>query len=197
MSNALTLATYEECAELYIERTSQEVAGSLKKWLDAALLELPTDAKILEIGSGGGRDASYIESLGYTRLTCSDAADSFVQWLLEHGHVAAPLNILTEEIDGSFDLILADAVFLHFTPEELQIVLGKCLRALNPGGSLAFTVKTGEGSEITNDKLDQPRFFQYWGPYDITRRVIHVGFVGYAFVSSPPAWIHLLAFKSK
>jgi len=69
---------------------------------------------------------------------------------------------LTDDFVTSYDLIFANAVFLHFTPEELRKVLKKTYANLIENGILAFSVKHGDGEEWTNEKVGNPRYFCYW-----------------------------------
>lgn len=161
MNNSTTLQSYNDNVQAYIEGTPQAVDGVLKEWIDGALANLQKDATILEIGTAFGRDADYIESQGYT-INRTDAAKGFVELLQSQGHNARVLNILTDSINQTFDMIFADAVFLHFTEDELHGVLDKVHAALTQGGILAFSVKQGEGEEWSDEKINSPRYFKYW-----------------------------------
>lgn len=160
-SNKKTLEAYEEDIQGYINNTSQEVDGEFKKWIDRALDSIPSDGRVLEIGSASGRDAEYIKQKGFN-IVPTDAAEGFVSILKQRGYDARKLNILTDKIDGKYDMVFANAVFLHFNPEELRNVLEKIKGALKLNGILAFSVKEGEGSGWSDHKLKSPRFFQYW-----------------------------------
>jgi len=191
MFNDVTLFTYERCAERYIENTPDTVSDSLKLWLHAALAGFSIFTDILEIGSGGGRDADYVEDFGY-EVRRTDAAMSFVRLLRAQGHEAERLDILIDPVGSQYDLILADAVFLHFTPEQLQTVLRKCRQSLKPGGRLAFTVKTGGGGGFSNEKLGEPRYFQYWQLPDLAEQLVTAGFATLVVVPGPPQWIAIV-----
>lgn len=160
-SNSLTLQSYELRIQEYINGTAAEVSGNFKDWIDATLTYLPVNAEIIEIGSGFGRDANYIESSGF-KVQRTDATEAFVIFLQSQGHFAHRFNILTEAFPGQYDLIFANAVFLHFTPQEIEKAFSKIHAALRERGILAFSVKKGEGEEWTNAKLGQPRYFCYW-----------------------------------
>jgi SAM-dependent methyltransferase len=162
--NQTTLQSYDSNIQAYFDATPGQVSGHVKIWIDLALSHTPKELPILELGSGTGRDASYIEGRGY-QVVCSDAASGFVERLREGGHDTRMLNTLTDDLGGPYGLILANAVFVHFTPAQTQSVLRKCHEALGPNGLLAISVKQGSGSEWQNAKLSAPRFFQYW---DIT-----------------------------
>jgi len=159
--NTLTLRSYEAAVQEYINGTAAEVSGSFKNWIDQILALLPSNAQIIEIGSGFGRDANYIESFGF-KIERTDATESFVIFLQKQGNSAHKFNILTDAFYAQYDLVFANAVFLHFTPEELELALIKVHNALKNNGILAFSVKKGEGEEWTTAKLGKPRYFCYW-----------------------------------
>lgn len=160
-TNKKTVQSYEDHIDEYIKGTPQEVSGPIKEWIDNSLRLIPADGRILELGSAFGRDADYFESKGY-RVDRTDVVEGFVDLLTKQGHKARQLNALTDELGANFDMVFANAVFLHFTIEELKEVLAKTHTALNENGILVFSVKRGSGSKWSEDKLGAPRFFQYW-----------------------------------
>lgn len=174
--NFPTLQTYNQAVQAYVDGTPQEVSGSVKEWIDHTLNQIPRDARILEIGSGFGRDAQYMVNAGY-QVERSDAAQGFVDLLRAKGHRDTKLfNVLTDPYDGSYDLVFANAVFLHFTRQELPEVLHKTYSALNQNGILSFSVKLGDDEEWTNEKVDAPRYFCYWQKEELERLVKEAGF---------------------
>lgn len=159
--NDLTLDTYNKHIQEYVAANKSSVQGGLKEWIDATLELIPKGGRILEIGSGYGKDADYIESLGY-EVTRTDAAQGFVDLLKSNGHEAKKLNALTDGFGDGYDMVFAQAVFLHFSPAQLKMVLSKSLATLKSGGILAFSVKQGDGSDWVNDYLQAPRYFHFW-----------------------------------
>lgn len=197
-SNQRTLQSYEDHIKEYIEGTPQEVSGVIKEWIDAALADLPKTARILEIGSAFGRDAMYLQSLGYAVQT-TDATQAFVDLLREKGFDAKLLNVISDPIDGTYNLVLANAVFLHFMPTELASVLDKIFAALNDGGRLAFTVKQGDGEKWTDAKLGADRYFCYWQPDALRKLVENAGFTIRKISSNQKTtrdvWVQVIAEK--
>jgi 2-polyprenyl-3-methyl-5-hydroxy-6-metoxy-1,4-benzoquinol methylase len=161
-SNKETLQTYEHHFQEYIDGTVKETSGFQKEWLEYLLALHTEDAAILEVGSAFGRDAAFMAQRGFHNLTTSDAFDVAVTTLLDRGFVAKKLNLLDDEIVGQYDLIIASAVFLHFTEPELRTVLLKIAPALTKNGALGFSVKNGTGEEWSSEKVGAPRFFHYW-----------------------------------
>jgi SAM-dependent methyltransferase len=173
--NNQTVKGYDKTVAKYIDTSPQKVNGQLKAWINKNLKQIDKTAKILEIGSGSGKDAAYFESLGY-RMELSDASQGFVDYLIKNGKSARLFNAITDELDGDYDMVFADAVFLHFNPEQLEKVLRKIFKALKPKGLIVFSLKAGNGEEVTDRKLGVNRYFCYWQADDIKKLLLKNGF---------------------
>ncbi len=160
-SNGATLRSYQEHTKEYVEGTHSLVAGASKDWIDEALRGLRPDARILEVGSAFGRDAAYIAAKGFA-LECTDAVPAFVEHLKATGFAARQLNLLSDVLGGPYDLVFANAVFLHFTRSEFSGALRKTFDALTPQGRIALSLKRGQGESWSSHKLDAPRYFCFW-----------------------------------
>lgn len=199
-NNETTLQSYNQHIQEYIDGTPQEVGGGVKAWIDTSLKGLSNDAKILEIGSAFGRDASYIEGLGFT-VNRTDATLGFVDYLRNQGYDANSLNAITDDIVGDYNMVFADAVLLHFTRAETGLVVRKVFESLIPNGRFAFSLKQGEGEEWSDAKLGAPRFFCYWDEQSITKLLSDVGFMsidigGFESDSGQGVkWLHIIAHK--
>lgn len=197
-SNQKTLSAYESHIEEYINGTPQEVSGDVKNWINRTLDGLSIETRILEFGSAFGRDADYIEDLGYT-VQRTDATVGFVEYLTKRGHEAEVLNIITDPLPGdSYDLIFADAVLLHLTTSELEAVVRKVRTALIDGGRFSFSLKSGIGEEWSDAKLGVPRYFRYWQQDDITEVLSKSGFSKIdvqegSLGRNNAAWLHIIA----
>ena len=128
-SNQITLDSYEKGYTLYAQNTPTELSENIKQWVDETLSFLAPNAAILEIGSGFGRDAAYIETKGF-QVQRTDAVLGFVDSLQAQGHPAFSFNLLTDPFPQSYDLIFANAVFLHFNPQELETSLKTTLELI-------------------------------------------------------------------
>lgn len=194
-SNARTVAAYEAQADRYREQTQ---ALPPDNWLDRLASDAPS-GRILEIGSASGRDATALEGRGRS-VHRTDATLAFVEMQRSEGHRADVLNVLTDEIKGPYAAVLANAVFLHFQPVELRLVLAKIRGALVLGGLLAFSVKVGDGSEWSSHKLGVPRFFQYWQPQPLRDLVLESGYDVVSLdveAGTPWDWIRVRATPSR
>lgn len=154
-ANEVTLATYEQAAE----RFRQSIPSGLNDYLIGLVDEaLPAGGHILELGSGTGRDAVELERRGH-RVRRTDAAMSFVEMIRADGFAVDRLNALTDDFGGPYDVVFADAVFLHFDRDQLATVLRK---ARDAAPLLAFSTREGDGGEWSTRFLDLPRHFTYW-----------------------------------
>ena len=191
--NQTTLAAYEGNVQKYIDGTPNKVDGYIKTWIDTTLARIQPAARILEIGTATGRDADYMESRGF-RVERTDATKAFVTLQQERGHEAKVLNVLTDELGGPYDLVFADAVLLHFSPDQTGRVLEKIKRSLKPGGTLAFTLKKGDGEEWSEHKLGERRYFCFWQPDAIRTLLVSKGYDVLSLeVTEDGKWLHIIA----
>ena len=168
--NGITLSSYAERFREYGRNSTSILTGSSKDWIDGLLAGLSPDAAIFEIGTAHGRDARYIRSRGYA-IQCSDAVLEFVADIQGQGLPAIRFNVLTDPFDRRYDLIVANAVMLHFSSDEFDHALRKTIDAVSPGGRFAFSLKHGYGSEWSNAKIDAPRYFRYWTEDELVGRL--------------------------
>jgi len=172
--NDRTLQSYQDETDKYLAGTPP-IPDELKTWIDDCLNLLPKNAKILEIGSGFGMDAEYMKAQGYD-IECSDAVPNFVEILKKKGLHARLLNVLKDPIEGSYDMVFADAVLLHFDQQETIQVIRKIRSALRDDGILAVRVKQGDGETWSDAKLGAPRYFHYWQSEDLQQMIVECGF---------------------
>ena len=153
------------------------MARSISHWSSGskkALSYLSTNAEILELGSGSGRDAIFMEKLGY-KVIRSDGATGFVNHLRGQGFDALKIDALRDPIPLS-DMVFANAVMPHFNKNDAIIVMTKIFNSLRPGGILAINTKQGQGETWINEKLKTRRYVYYWQPAQLRTTVKKLGF---------------------
>ncbi len=155
----LTLQTYAAAAARY--RKTSALGPAIRAFLDLVAATAPPAARVLELGSGPGNGARYLETRGLN-VTRTDATRAFVEMMRADGFAAALLDIRTGSFGGPFEVVLADAVLLHLSRAEFTAALRKARAAATPDGLLAITLKDGDGQQWRSDKLDLPRHFTYW-----------------------------------
>jgi trans-aconitate methyltransferase len=158
----VTLATYEAGVERYLAASPTAVAAAVAELLDALVEHVPR-GRVLELGSGPGREAEYLEQRGLT-VDRTDATLAFVERLRRAGHEARLLDVRSGALGGPYDALLANAVLLHVARDEMELALRACHAATRAGGMLALTLKEGDGEAWSDAKLGAPRWFVYWRP---------------------------------
>jgi SAM-dependent methyltransferase len=139
-----TIESYEASAREY----NAIVAGHRPPEIEDALRRMmqlvPAGGAVLEIGSGTGRDADFIESLGGV-VRRTDAAQAFLDLQAERGKKGELLNVVTDALGGPYSAILAMAVLIHVDRAQIAPVLRKVFDALEPGGVFLAGMRIGEG----------------------------------------------------
>ena len=200
-SNRKTIAAYESLPGNFVKDTQEKTGDLGENWVNKSIEGLPDTAKILEIGAGYGRDARYIGDRGF-HVEMTDAAKTFVDILQDQDPTAHQLDILTDDLDTEYDLVLANAVLLHLDKGEgeTEFAIRKVFDALKPGGRFAFTLQQGEGYKWKENKGMGPRFFQYWSKEEIVDLLTAIGFSNVdAWTDAPDSrdvtWIKIIATK--
>lgn len=128
---------------------------------------LGTGARVLEIGSGSGRDALEMEELGL-RVRRTDVTPTFVERLRDQGHTADLLDPLTDDLvdpAGPYDGVWANASLLHVDRDDLPVLLGRLASTVRVGGVLRLSLKQGDGAGwSTHGHVPYARHFTYWQP---------------------------------
>ncbi len=191
-NQTLTLNTYEQMAQHYIDRTPTSIDGDYKQYLDNFLASVSKDAKILEIGSAVGTDADYIESKGYG-VTRTDVVNAFLQYQRNKGKCISRFNVLEDRLHQYFDLIIASAVFLHFDLQQFDQAVVNVKNHLEKNGHFALAMKKGRGEEYTSEKMESPRYFRYWTEPELATRLHNNGFSADIATGSDNKWLYCLA----
>jgi SAM-dependent methyltransferase len=143
-SNRRTIRFYEAYAPKYSEGVSPRPPRDVASGLRRMMRHVPRGGLVLEIGSGPGRDADYIESLG-ARVRRTDATQAFLDLQARRGRYGERLNVLTDALGGPYHAILAMCVLIHIERAQTDRVLTKIRRALRPGGAFLAGVWEGRG----------------------------------------------------
>ena len=188
-----TLSTYQATADIYIERTTAQ-APVLLAYLDR-VAGLVGHGHVLELGSGPGWDAAYLEQRG-VQVTRSDATRAFVERLRAAGHQAQLLDIRHDDLGGPYDAVLANAVLLHLSRAQFRSALGRIRQAVTHAGLLAVTLKEGDGERWSTAKLGLPRHFTYWREPALRQALHDTGWQVTFFAHVPgrtEQWLHVIA----
>jgi SAM-dependent methyltransferase len=118
-------------------------------------MALPSDARILDIGTSTGTNLRMLCDLGFTRYEGLDCSEEAVRWCAAKKCGKVTLGDICElpYPDQTFDLILATDIIEHV--DDDVAALREIRRALKPGGRALITV---------------PAFGMLWGAHDETAR---------------------------
>jgi 2-polyprenyl-3-methyl-5-hydroxy-6-metoxy-1,4-benzoquinol methylase len=139
-----TVQSYEAFAREYDKLVDAHRPPHIQKALRRLVDALPPGGRVLEIGSGTGRDADVIESMGLV-VRRTDAAQAFIDLMAERGKHAELLNVVTDELGGPYDGVLAMGVLIHVDRDQTDEVLRKIHAAMKPGGAFLAAMRKGEG----------------------------------------------------
>ncbi|WP_375493086.1 class I SAM-dependent methyltransferase [uncultured Jatrophihabitans sp.] len=191
-----TIDSYEHGVDDYVAASlsPSQRSRALAEFLDR-FAGLVGEGRVLELGSGAGWDAEYVERRGL-QVDRTDATPAFVARLRAAGHEARVLDARAEDFGGPYDAILASAVLLHLSRTQLTQALRVAHRAVRAGGVLAMTMKEGDGAEWSTAKLDRPRHFTFWPAPQLTEALKTAGWQPISVEQVPgrtDEWLFVLA----
>ncbi len=137
----------KEYGEKYIQQEITLFLSSLK------------GKKILDVGSGAGRDAIIFQKKGFS-VVCIDLSKAMVALCKEKGLDAFEMDI--EQLNfqtGSFDGIWAYTSLLHFPKEKLPKILRKLKKILTKNGVFGIAMKEGNFEGYKKDKRYEEEMF--------------------------------------
>ena len=182
MTAAETVRAYDLDAASYAAATAT-VPDRVRTVLEDLARRLGGGARVLEVGSGGGRDALLMESLGLD-VRRTDVTPGFVALLRGQGHACDLLDPLADDLtapEGPYDAVWANASLLHVARTDLPTVLGRLADVTRPGGLLRATLKEGDGEGwSTHGAIARPRHFTYWRAPALAEVVTASGWVDVA-----------------
>jgi SAM-dependent methyltransferase len=150
-TNEDTVRSYEASAVEYVAEAAS-MPGWVADEIEAFVAALGGTGRILEIGSGGGRDARVLERRGLS-VRCTDVVQTFVDLLRADGLEADRLDPLTDDLadprhpDSPYDGVWSCACLFHVERQDLVVVLGRLAAATRSGGRIHASFKEGDGED--------------------------------------------------
>ncbi|WP_455873637.1 class I SAM-dependent methyltransferase [Rhizobium yanglingense] len=189
----MTPSFYDENADVYASRNRKLPTARL----DAFLCALPSGARILELGCGGGQDSAYMLSKGFDVMATDGSAELAKQ---AEKLIGKPVKVMRfEELEAKdeFDGVWAEASLLHVPRKDLPAVLARIRQALKDGGALhaSFKAGTAEGHDSFG------RYYNYLSAACLSELLMAGGWRnitideadGSGYDNKPTRWLHLRA----
>ncbi|PDT22833.1 class I SAM-dependent DNA methyltransferase [Rhizobium hidalgonense] len=139
-----TIDSYEGCADDYSRIVDPFPAPSLEAGLRQVAIAAGKGGRVLEIGSGPGWDADFLEAQGVL-VRRTDATQRFLELQAARGKEGELLNVITDNLGGPYDAVIALCVLIHVPRDQTGQVLEKIAAALRPGGVFLVTMRDGDG----------------------------------------------------
>ena len=152
-----TIEYYNENAQSYYELTAHV---DLSPLCDRFLRHVIPGGKIIDIGSGSGRDIKYFLSKGY-KATGIDASKELCRISCDNGLNVENITIQEWDPKDHYDGIWANASLLHIPMKDIEDFFIKAKGCLNENGAIFVSMKVG----LIKEYDEKGRFFC---PFDDT-----------------------------
>jgi hypothetical protein len=200
-ANHRTVESYERIAREYAEETapgpdgrSSVVEAGLRRLVEA----MPEGGTALEVGSGPGWDADFVESLGGS-VRRTDVTDAFIEFQVARGKSISKLDVITDDFGGPFDAVIALAVLQHVARDHIASVLVKVAEALHPHGTFLVTVLEGAGEGWEVGDSGNRYYVVRWSAMEFQAHLTNAGMAvewsARSLDSEGSRWMTLLARK--
>lgn len=127
-----------------------------------------TSGKIIEIGSGAGKDAAALIKIGY-EYTGTDASKGLITVAQQRNPGATFINKSVDELDFSennFDGFWTAATLLHIPKDRIDTALQSINRVVKPKGVGFISMKAGSGEKIDPET---GRWFSYYSQKEFSK----------------------------
>ena len=196
-NNRRTVQSYEGYARRYAAAVDKRPSGVDEEGLRRLAESVPRGGTILEVGSGPGWDADFVESFG-VRVRRTDVTEAFREFQAERGKQVDALDILTDDFGGPYDAVMAPCVLLNIDRSHTDGVLAKIAASLKPNGTFLVSVREGEGDIWERSERSGEYYVVLWSEPDFTARLraamLEVAWSGRRVHSDGP-WFTILARK--
>jgi SAM-dependent methyltransferase len=174
VNNRQTVESYERCARDYAQATAPQSSSAASTTLHDFLQELAPGGNVLEIGSGPGWDADFLEEHGAV-VRRTDITRSFLAFQHERGKSAQRLDVIADELGGPYDGIVALYVLQHIDRSLVDAVLRKVADALRPASVFLVALREGTGEMSERGADGDVYYITLWSFAEFKRRLETLG----------------------
>ena len=161
-----TVQAYNQQAQKYDEETS-DFWKKFPRTIVDKFADL-TRGKVLDIGSGPGRDGLILKDKGL-EVVCLDASEAMIQLCRDKGleGIAGDFANLPFE-DQRFDGVWSYTSWLHVPKSEISQALTEAVRVLKPDGILGLGMIEGDVEEYREtEKVTLSRWFSFYSKAEL------------------------------
>lgn len=148
--NRATVAGYDASAASYAAETDHAPTAEHVEALERLVASVGPGGRVLEVASGPGWDADRLEAAGL-RVRRTDLSEGFIAFQRERGRTVDQLDLITGDLEGPWDGLVALYVIQHIGRDLVDGVIGRIAAALRPGGALLLSWQEGEGERTSVD----------------------------------------------
>lgn len=153
--NAVNKDCYDHQADRWLRFPFKEI---LPKWVKHYQ---PQGAKALDIGSGNGHFAKWLQENGFEVL-CLDPSTEMAQRCRAKGLKTIETTLQDYREKETFDAIFAICSLIHIPKKEWPAEIDKIASLLNQGGYFYLALIEGKGEGYFEQEFEFPRFFSYF-----------------------------------
>lgn len=194
----ITINTYNKISDAYEEETKTFWDRFPSTIISKFGGNLFPGAKVLDVGSGPGRDSLLLKNAGFA-VTCLDASEEMVKRTRDKGFESVIADFLKIPFDKeSFDGVWSYTTLLHVPKSKVTKALLEIIRILKPGGVFGLGMIEGE-EELYRESsgMGLPRYFAYYKKPELENLLTATGFSIIYFKQFKPGEKNYLNFLCK
>ncbi|MEK6947701.1 MAG: class I SAM-dependent methyltransferase [Nanoarchaeota archaeon] len=171
----LAIQTYNKFSKIYADYTSSKI---MQFQLNNFISLLPEKGKILDAGSGSGRDSNYLKEEGLDVIPV-DFSDGMIEEAKKLNVDTIKGNLLEMSSDDEFVGIWCMATLADIPKSEAPKLIKNFSKALKKDGILYIAVKKGDSEQIIEKERydNSPRFYAFYQKKELNDLLISNGFV--------------------
>lgn len=148
--NRATVAGYDASVASYAAETDHAPTLDHLEALERLAAAVGPGGRVLEVASGPGWDADRLEAMGLN-VRRTDLSEGFIAFQRDRGRTVDKLDLITGDLGGPWDGLVALYVIQHIGRELVEGVMGRIAAALRPGAALLMSWQEGEGEKTSVD----------------------------------------------
>jgi ubiquinone/menaquinone biosynthesis C-methylase UbiE len=172
----ITIDTYNKMSEEYDKETA-DFWDRFPEEVFKYFIEHCKGKRILDLGSGPGRDALILKEIGFD-VICLDASQKMVEICQSKGLQTVQADLMSIPFaDKEFDGVWAYTSLLHISKNKIDKALIEIKRVLKDGGVFGLGMIEGEEELYRHSSgVSMPRFFAYYQEKELQDKLYEHGF---------------------